>query len=50
MKHRFVYAVRFGNYHPFEIDSLWFKESSAQKRADALGGMWYVQPMTVCEE
>ena len=42
-----VWAVVFGNYSPREIDSLWTNSELADKRAEALGGMWEVAPMRV---
>ena len=35
-----VWIVRFGNYWPAEVDSIWGSECDAIERADELGGMW----------
>jgi hypothetical protein len=41
-----VWCVRYGNYDPPEVDSLWVSDALAQRRADKLNdtpdstGMW----------
>lgn len=42
-----VFAVVFGNYSPYEIDSLWEIETDANRRADELKSQWHVIPLTV---
>ena len=38
-----VWAVVYGNYSPYEVDSLWDTKAMARKRADKLGGDWRVK-------
>jgi hypothetical protein len=47
-----VWVVRYGNYEPAEIDSIWFTEELAQIRAESLdadrrGGDWAVEAWEV---
>lgn len=44
-----VWAVRYGNYYPMEINTLWATEALAQAQASKLGGAWCVEAMTVQE-
>jgi hypothetical protein len=46
---RIIYAVRFSNYEPAEIDSLWMTKADAESRCNDIddGGMWGVHPMEV---
>lgn len=37
------WAVICGNYYPREVDSVWRSELAADRRAEALGGMWTVE-------
>ena len=37
-----VGVVRYGNYEPAEVDSIWTTEEAAKKRCNDLGGMWDV--------
>jgi len=55
-----VYAVRYSNYEPPEVDSLWLREESANKHRDNKNaqdeedlqgsGNWEVTPLTVNED
>ena len=38
-----VFAVVYSNYHPREVDSLWWNEAEAQKKAEELGDGWEVE-------
>jgi hypothetical protein len=44
-----VFIVRYGNYYPLEVDSIWSDEEEAQKRASELGGSFAVEPYDVYE-
>jgi hypothetical protein len=37
MLSRTIFVVRFSNYYPAEIDSIWRTRREAQRRADELG-------------
>jgi hypothetical protein len=47
MAEKYVYVVKFSNYHPAEIDSIWSTKENALARADELnafaGGDWRVE-------
>ena len=45
-----VYAVIYMNYFPRQVDSLWFTEAGAEKRASELGDGWAVEPTSVERE
>jgi len=40
---RRVYVVRYSNYEPAEVDSLWESLADAERRADACGDGWCVE-------
>ena len=42
-----IFAVVDGNYYPQEVDSLWWQEEEAKKRANFLSGSWTVKVMGV---
>jgi hypothetical protein len=42
-----VWAVVYGNYEPYEVNSLWTTEELARRRAGNLGGTFRAEPMTV---
>ena len=43
-----VWVVKYGNYEPAEVDSIWATEEQADARVEELaGGMWEVSPMWV---
>ena len=37
-----IYVVAYSNYVPAEVDSLWYTEAKADKRAEELGDPWEV--------
>jgi hypothetical protein len=42
-----VWIVRFSNYEPPEIDSIWTSLEEAVRRLDELDGDWGVTPWTL---
>jgi hypothetical protein len=42
-----IYVVRYSNYDPDEIESIWDCKECAEQRATELGGMWEVGTIAI---
>jgi hypothetical protein len=47
MRARPLFVVRHSNYEPMEVESIWYNEDDAVKRAKEKGDMWTVDTLEV---
>jgi len=45
-----VWAVVYGNYFPYEVDSLWATKKLALNRAEELGDLWEIVEMPILQK